>query len=182
MIRLGLRLAVAGGREAIVRLVIIAVAVALGVGLLLATVAGVNGVNAQNARYAWLNTGASGAAGPSKPDSLWWLLREDYFGGQPIGRIEVAAAGPDAPVPPGLPHIPAPGEFYASPAMSALLASAPAAQLADATPDAAGTIGRDALPAPAPDHRDRAPPRTVPGTGPGGGQPDHDLSPDGAGA
>ena len=56
MIRLGLRIAVAGGREAVVRLATIATAVAIGVGLLLVTLAGINAVNAQNARYAWLNT------------------------------------------------------------------------------------------------------------------------------
>ena len=57
MIRLGLRLTLNGGREATVRLVITALAVALGVGLLLVTLAGINAVNSQNARYAWLETG-----------------------------------------------------------------------------------------------------------------------------
>lgn len=59
MIRLGLRLAVSGGREAVTRLVIVAIAVGIGVGLLLAAVSAVNAVNAQNDRYAWLDTGAS---------------------------------------------------------------------------------------------------------------------------
>jgi hypothetical protein len=53
VIRLGLRLAVSGGREAVTRLVIVAIAVGLGVGLLLTAVAAVNAVNAQNDRYAW---------------------------------------------------------------------------------------------------------------------------------
>ena len=56
MLGLGLRLAVSGGREALVRLVVLAVAVGLGVGLLLIAVAGINAVNAQNDRYAWLDT------------------------------------------------------------------------------------------------------------------------------
>jgi hypothetical protein len=155
MIRLGLRLALASGREAAVRLIIIAVAVALGVGLLLATLAGVNAVNAQNARYAWLNTGAhasktvSGSAGASAADPLWWLLREDYFHGQAIGRVDVAATGSHAPVPPGVPRLPGPGEFYASPALSALLRSTPVAELGDRFPGhEIGTIGPSALPAP----------------------------------
>ena len=59
MIRLGLRLAVSGGREAVVRLVIVAIAVGIGVGLLLTAVSAVNAVNTQNDRYAWLDTGAS---------------------------------------------------------------------------------------------------------------------------
>ena len=70
-----------GGREAITRLALIAVAVAIGAALLLATLAGINAVNSQNARYAWLETGASGSNAPavktSAPhtDALWWLLK-----------------------------------------------------------------------------------------------------------
>ena len=52
MIRFGLRLTLRGGRDAATRLVLIATAVAIGVGLLLATLAGLNAVNTQNARFA----------------------------------------------------------------------------------------------------------------------------------
>ena len=91
MIRLGLRLAVGGGREAAVRLVLIAAAVAAGSALLLITLAGLNAVNAQNYRYAWLGTGsgpaapvrsaaatAGPAAGTARPDPLWWRLTVDF--------------------------------------------------------------------------------------------------------
>src|SRR6266542_1723401 len=71
------------------------------------------------------------------------------FHGQIVGRVDVAATGPDSPVPPGIPHLPGPGEFYASPALSTLLRSAPAAQLGDRYPGhQIDTIGRSALPAP----------------------------------
>jgi len=146
MIRFGLRLAVAGGREAVTRLVIIAAAVGLGSGLLLATLAGINAVNAQNARYAWLNTGAGTAPAST---GAWWLARGDYFDKREIGRIDVAATGPDSPVPPGIPRLPGPGEFYASPELSKLLAGTPAGQLADRfAGHQVGTIGASALPAP----------------------------------
>jgi hypothetical protein len=146
MIRFGLRLAVAGGREAIVRLVIIAAAVALGVGLLLATVAGINAVNAQNARYGWLN---SGMGQDSAPTGTWWLLREDYFHGQGIARVDVAGSGADSPVPPGIPRLPGPGEFYASPELAKLIAATPAGQLGDRfAGHQIGVIGAAALPAP----------------------------------
>jgi hypothetical protein len=149
MIRFGLRLALASGREAVVRLVIIAAAVALGVGLLLTTLAGVNAVNSQNARYAWLNTGAGTSAGPSASDPLWWRLSGDYFHGQTIGRVDVAATGARSPVPPGIPRLPGPGEFYASPELSRLLAATPRAELGDRLPGRQiGTIGPSALPAP----------------------------------
>jgi hypothetical protein len=149
MIGFGLRLTLAGGKEAATRLIIIAAAVALGVGLLLTTLAGINGVNAQNARYAWLNTGAAASADSAAQDPLWWLLRADYFAGQTIGRVDVAATGYRSPVPPGVPRLPGPGEYYSSPALGALLGSTPADQLGDRFPGRQiGTIGPSALPAP----------------------------------
>jgi FtsX-like permease family protein len=152
VIRLGLRLTLAGGREAVVRLVLLVAAVGLGVGLLLIAVAGVNAVNSQNDRYGWLSTGnAAAAAGPAKSaaDPLWWLIRADRFDGQIIGRIDVAATGPTSPVPPGIGHLPGPGQYYASPALAALLRGTPADQLADRYPGhLIGTIGNAALPSP----------------------------------
>ncbi|MGC3859885.1 FtsX-like permease family protein [Micromonospora chersina] len=149
MIRFAVRLSLAGGREAATRLAVIATAVALGVGMLLATLAGMNAVNAQNQRYAWLNTSVAPAAADPSVDPLWWLIREDYFHGDSIGRVEVAATGPDSPVPPGIPRVPGPGEYYVSPALGDLLHTTPAAQLGDRFPGhEVGTIGEVALPSP----------------------------------
>lgn len=158
MIRLGLRLTLSGGREAVARLTVIAAATALGVGLLLGILAAVNATAAQNGRNAWLNTGSgesvtSQGAPKTAPDAvsdaepLWWLLRADRFDGRTIGRVDVAATGPNSPVPPGLSRLPGPGEFYASPAMSKILRSTPAAELARRYPGRqVGTIGAAALP------------------------------------
>lgn len=158
MISLGLRLILNGGREAVTRLAVITVAVAIGVGLLLVTVAGINAVDAQNERYAWLETGFapdSFAVSPSvsdnasAPDPLWWKIRRDTFDGEDIGRIDVAATGPGSPVPPGIAALPGPGEFYASPALSELLRSTPGEQLSDRFGGTqVGTIGSSALPGP----------------------------------
>jgi len=163
MIRLGLRLAVGGGREAAVRLVLIAAAVAAGSALLLITLAGLNAVNAQNGRYAWLGTGSGPAApvrssaatagpapaGANVRDPLWWRLTVDFYNGRIIGRVDVAATGPHSPVPPGLPALPGPGQSYASPALAALLRSVPPARLGDRYPGkAAGLIGPAGLPSP----------------------------------
>ncbi|WP_332108099.1 hypothetical protein [Phytohabitans suffuscus] len=116
MIRFGLRLALASGREAVVRLVVIAAAVALGVGLLLTAIAGINAVQAQNLRYAWLNSGLVGeTTGPEAADPSWWVLRDDYFQAQRIGRLDIAATGPDSPVPPGIPRLPGPGSTTCRP-------------------------------------------------------------------
>jgi hypothetical protein len=150
VIRLGLRLTVNGGREAATRLVVLVAAVALGVGLLLIAMSGINAVNTQNARYAWLETGAqTNYQATSHNDPLWWLLSADHFGGQLIGRVDVAATGPTSPVPPGIPHLPGPGQYYASPALAALIAStAPAELAARFGGRQIGTVGDAALPAP----------------------------------
>ncbi|HEX4059483.1 MAG TPA: FtsX-like permease family protein [Streptosporangiaceae bacterium] len=149
MIRLAVRLAVSGGREAVVRLVILAVAVGIGVGLLLTAVSAVNAVGAQNDRYAWLDTGASDPGAATSRDPLWGLITTDEFHGQTIYRADVAATGPSSPVPPGIPRDPGPGQYYASPALSALLHGTPADELADRYPGhRAGLIGDAALPSP----------------------------------
>jgi hypothetical protein len=63
--------------------------------------------------------------------------------------VDVAATGPGAPVPPGIPHLPGPGEFYASPALTNRLRSVPASELGDRYPGRRiGTIGAAALPSP----------------------------------
>jgi len=149
MIRLGLRLTLGSGREAALRVLVTAAAVALGVGLLLASLAGVNGLHAQTDRGAWIDTSAQASPPTSTSDRLWWLSSTDQFGNQEIDRIDVAAAGPNAPVPPGLPHLAGPGEYYASPALTTLLKSEPANELRDRYPGRQiRTIGAAALPSP----------------------------------
>ncbi|WP_446219459.1 FtsX-like permease family protein [Micromonospora sp. IBHARD004] len=146
MIGFGLRLALAGGREALTRLVIIAAAVAIGAGLLLATLAGVNAVNTQLTRYASMYPMQTSGG---HADPLWWSTREDYFHGTQIIRIDVAATGPHAPTPIGIPKTPGPGEYYASPSLRKLLAANPADQLANRYPGRdLGSIGRAALASP----------------------------------
>ncbi len=151
MIRLGLRLAASGGREALTRLTVLAVAVGLGVGLLLTAVAATNAALTWNNRHAWFWTGtASAPAGRAAGIApLWWHPSGDTFDGRTITRFDVAATGASSPVPPGLSRDPAPGQYYASPALAALLRSLPAGELADRYPGhLAGVIGDAALPSP----------------------------------
>lgn len=146
MIGLALRLAVAGGREALVRLVAIAAAVAVGTGMLLTTLAGVHAAETQLTRYASMYPQET-ADGSTDP--LLWSTRTDYFHGDQIIRVDVAATGPDAPTPVGVPRAPGPGEFYASPALRKLLATTPADQLADRYPGRdLGEVGPAALTSP----------------------------------
>jgi hypothetical protein len=151
MIRLGLRLTLGSGREAALRVLVVAAAVALGVGLLLGALAGVNGLHAQTDRGAWLDTSAQTPppTSASSASRLRWLLSVDQFGNQELDRVDVAATGANAPVPPGISHLPGPGEFYASPALTNLLRSRPASELRDRYPGRQiGIIGAAALPSP----------------------------------
>ncbi len=156
MISLGLRLVVNGGREAVTRLVILTVAVGLGVGLLLTAVAATNAAVTWNNRHAWFWTGTQSVPAGTVPastgadvDPLWWHPTGDLYAGQQIERFDVAATGASSPVPPGVPGDPAPGTYYASPALIALMRAVPASVLAERYPGhLAGPIGDAALPSP----------------------------------
>ena len=152
MIGLALRLVVSGGREAVTRLLVLAAAVGLGVGLLLTAVAATNAATTWNGRHAWFWTGTSSVpTGPAAAGTapLWWHPGADTFDGQQISRFDVAATGASSPVPPGISHDPGPGRYYASPALAVLLRDTPAGELAGRYPGRlAGVIGDAALPSP----------------------------------
>ena len=152
MIGLGLRLVLSGGREAVTRFVVLAVAVGLGVGLLLTAVAATHAVTTWNDSHGWMWTGTSSVPpGPATTGiaPLWWQPGSDTFDGQSIDRFDVAATGTSSPVPPGISHDPGPGQYYASPELIALMRSTPADELADRYPGRlAGPIGDAALSSP----------------------------------
>jgi hypothetical protein len=146
MIRLGVRLAVRSGREALVRLAVITAAVGIGVGLLLSVLAIYQGYQASVAKACWQCTEPDPTA---TSGSLLWNYSEDTYQGRSIDRLEVATLAPGAPAVPGLAAMPAAGQFYASPALAALLATVPADELGDRYPGTiAGTIGSAGLQSP----------------------------------
>ena len=98
MIRLGLRLTLGSGREAALRVLVTAAAVALGVGLLLAALAGGNGLHAKPGRGAWLDTSAQASRPTSACGRLWWLyghrrVRQPGDGAGRRGRRRAGRAG-----------------------------------------------------------------------------------------
>jgi MFS family permease len=146
VIRLAARLAVSGGRESVVRLVLTAVGVALGTTLLLLLVAADPAIRAHQRAEAWQHTGRDASEQEGAGDPLLWSLTTDSVDGREMVVLLVAAGGPEAPVPVGLPHVPEPGELYVSPALGELVEQLPAGRLADRYPSApAGTIGDDFL-------------------------------------
>jgi hypothetical protein len=151
MLRLGLRLSLRSGREALIRLILTTVAVGLGVALLFCVLADYHAFTVSNGRQCWECTGgpsSNGQATPT-PGAELWSSSADYFEGQTIERLDLAALGPHAPLPPGISRLPGPGQYYASPALATLLRTAPRDELADRYPGRlAGTIGDQALSGP----------------------------------
>jgi hypothetical protein len=146
MVRLGIRLAVRSGREALVRLAVITAAVGIGVGLLLSVLAIYQGYQASVAKACWQCTDPDPGA---TSGSLLWNYGQDMYQGRSIDRLDVATLAPGAPVVPGLSAMPAAGQYYASPALAELLATVPADELGDRYPGTlAGTIGPAGLQSP----------------------------------
>jgi hypothetical protein len=149
MIRLGLKLVVASGREALTRLLVITVAVAAGVALLLAVLAEFHAFQADSSRPCWECTQAPPLPGTLPGHGLAANYSVDFYQGQTIERLDLAALGPGAPVPPGISRLPGPGQYYASPALAQLLRTGPAGQLGGRFPGTlAGPIGDRALTGP----------------------------------
>ncbi|HEY3977704.1 MAG TPA: FtsX-like permease family protein [Streptosporangiaceae bacterium] len=154
MVRFGLRLTLRGGREGLVRLIVTAVAVAIGVAILLSVLADFNAFRTTNGRPCWECTAGAPvtAAAQARPGAgaELWNFGDDIYAGQTIERLSVAALGPGAPVPPGVSRLPGPGQYDASPALAALLRRVPRAELGDRFPGRlAKTIGERALSGPA---------------------------------
>ncbi len=148
MVRLGLQLTLRAGREAIVRLVLTAAAVAIGVTVLLAVFAGYHAFQATSGRACWECTQAAPARSPASHLELW-NYSENIYQGRFIEEVDVAALGPDAPLLPGLTKLPGAGQFYASPALADLLKTVPRDELGQRFAGTeVGTIGYQALSGP----------------------------------
>jgi FtsX-like permease family protein len=74
------------------------------------------------------------------------VAAETRFADHDLVRVDLAAEGPDAPVPPGLAALPGEGELAVSPALRDLLDGVEPDLLADRFPgEVTATVGRDAL-------------------------------------
>ncbi|WP_246268177.1 ABC transporter permease [Nonomuraea typhae] len=134
------RLLRGGGRRGMLGTWLTFGAVAVSTALLLFAVAANFAFDARADRGAWRNPVAatSGAVAIE-------AVRNDYVRDRQITVVDLAALGANAPVPPGLPRFPAPGEAWLSPALAALARELPADQLAARYPKVAGQIGDEGL-------------------------------------
>ncbi|HEY1819053.1 MAG TPA: FtsX-like permease family protein [Trebonia sp.] len=146
MLRLGLQLTLRSGREALVRLLITAAAVAVGVALLLGVLAEFHAYQANASQPCWSCTQGASVPVTLPTHGELWNNSVDFYQGQTISRLDVAALGPDTPVPPGITKLPPAGDYYASPALAALLKTVPADELGQRFPGKMiGTIGQTGL-------------------------------------
>ncbi len=147
MIRLGWRLAVAGGRSGAIVTSLTALAVAVGTAILLFALSFEPALATRYDHSAWRDT--PGQLDPATADHGLMLSRtDDHWQGQHLTRMDVAALSPDAPVPPGLDHVPAAGTVYVSPALEQLMAANPGDELGNRFGAITGTIGDAGLMSP----------------------------------
>ncbi len=118
----GARMAFAGGRDGVTRLVLTAVGVGIGVALLLLAAAVPGAAQARqergDARY-----DITHELLPAADDTLLLSRFDTEFRDRPVRGRVVRPEGPRAPVPPGLSRLPGPGEVIVSPALAELLDS-----------------------------------------------------------
>jgi hypothetical protein len=146
MFRLGLQLTLRSGREALARLLVTAGAVAVGVALLLGVLAEFHAFQVNANKPCWSCTQGASVPATLPSHGELWNNSVDFYRGQTINRLDVAALGPNAPVPPGITRLPRAGDYYASPALAALLRTVPADELGERFPGKMiGTIGQAGL-------------------------------------
>ncbi len=148
MNRLGLRLATAGGRGALVGLALAAVAVAIGAAILLFALAFRPALDERAERAAWRTSYLLSPSMTAADAALLMATQVDSYQGQPLVTILVARLVDDARRPPGVDRLPGPGEAVVSPALAARIAAVPADELGDRIGTVVGTIGDAGLRSP----------------------------------
>jgi hypothetical protein len=127
---LGMRMALAGGRSGLVRAVLTALGVGLGVACLLFAVSIPSMMQAHAARSDARDVVSYGGPPVQRSDSTILIgLVDTGWRDRGIRGQLLRPEGPHAPVPPGLTALPAPGQLVVSPALHRLLDSPSAALL-----------------------------------------------------
>ena len=148
MIRLGIRLATSGGRGAAIGLALTALAVATGTAILLFALSFPSALDDRAQRSVWRSNTLLSDNGTADGATLLMCTARDAYQGEPVVRVLLAALVDEAPVPPGIDRLPAPGEAFVSPALAARIAAVPADQLGDRFGTVVGTIDDKALRSP----------------------------------
>ncbi len=148
MIRLGLRLALSGGRGAAIGLALTAFAVAVGTAILLFALSFQPALADRASRAAWRTSFIQSPSGTSSDAKLLIRPDVDSYQGEPIVRVLVAGLTTSPPTPPGVAMLPGSGQAVVSPALAALMRDVPADQLGARIGIVVGTIGDAGLRSP----------------------------------
>lgn len=144
----------ASNRDAKKRLFGIAAGVAVGAALLLLIGGVYNGMQQRELRAAWTQLGGHTAAqltgdvGRLTAEQVLASVSRDYYQGQAITEVMVAAPPGSTAHTPGIDHLPRPGTSLASPALTALIEAVPADQLGERYGTLSGVIPDAALASP----------------------------------
>lgn len=130
LIVVGARLRIGGRGKRVRRLAFVAIGLALSVAVLLAVLGIGRALDLQQKRLAARGEVPSSgliASSASRSGTLLRTTARYNIKGQPLVLIAIAAKGESPPVPPGVPHLPAPGEVFVSPALWDVLENSPEA-------------------------------------------------------
>jgi hypothetical protein len=141
LLALGAKLATAGGRLAWIRLSLIALGFAAGSALLLSAAGIVPGVHAGDVRRDTIE--GIGVSHHAEGALRVWSLTQSF--GDLDVQVSVVQPIRTAPVPPGLPDVPAPGQLFVSERLATLWPSIGSRIEARLDGQLAGTIGRDGV-------------------------------------
>lgn len=145
---LGVRMSVGGGRSGWARLVLIAVGIGVGVGMLLLVASLPSVLDARTARTDARSIGSGVVEEQGEDTLLTQVVRSGFRDVGVEGRL-LQAEGPEAPLPPGVDRVLAPGEVVLSPALERLMASADGEAIRGRWGDrVVGTIGPEGLAGP----------------------------------
>ena len=148
MIRLGLRLALSGGRGAALAIALTALAVAAGTAVLLFALAFRPALDDRAQRSTWRTSYVPSTSGTADGAALYIHTDVDDYQGEPIVRVLVAGLIAHPPTPPGVDRLPGPGQAVVSPALATLMRTVPHDQLGDRIGTVVGMIGDAALRSP----------------------------------
>ncbi|MEU3224526.1 ABC transporter permease [Streptomyces sp. NPDC006976] len=146
---IGLRLLRGTGRAGKVRFLLMSLGCALGVACLAAVLTIPAILSAHDSRAAAREPQpVSGVLHARSTEDTVFLIRQDPYGAQPFTRVFLGhPAGRPSPLPPGIDHLPEPGEVLVSPRLREALTERPG--LAGLVPGRiTGTIGPDGLTGP----------------------------------
>lgn len=136
------------------RLLGISAGVAVGVTLLLLIWGAYNGIHQRELRSAWTQLGGPSAVqltdqtSPSASPQVLATMSGDYYQGQSITLVTVAAEPGSTVRIPGMDHFPEPGQYFASPALIDLITAVPSNELGDRYGTPEGEIPETALASP----------------------------------